>query len=269
MNMKKFLSLCLAAMMVLAVGCSANNGGNAENGGEAKFTAGTYEVTGEGYSTETPIKLSVTFTDTALESIKVVESGETEGIGGAAMETLISQVVEGQTLAVDAVAGATMTTNGFTAAVASAFEAAGADPAEYGYVPGEVEILPACLLLEEVEGEEEGYRYFEYTTDGRTCSDRITFSINEKEMTVHNMVVYNGCDGTSKGFCILSEEMPVDYCVERMEGILCHGSNGSSCPDQCAKALKQAKSYILGEECTACDGQCDGGVKPKANNSTF
>ncbi len=251
--MKKIISFFLAAAMVLAVGCSANNGESAE----AIFTAGTYEVTGEGYAADTPIKLSVTFTDTALESIEVVESAETEGIGGAAMEKLIPQVIEGQTLAVDVVAGATMTTNGFTAAVASAFEQAGVDPAEYGYVPGEVEILPTCALLKEVEGEEEGYRFFEYTTDGTTCSDRITLSIKEDDMTVHDMFVYNGCDGTSKGFCILSKEMPVDYCVERMEGILCHGSNGSSCPDQCAKALKMAKAYILGEACPVCGEGCE------------
>ena len=35
-------------------------------------------------------------------------------------------------------------------------------------------------------------------------------------------------------------------------GILCHGSKGSSCPDQTAKALAQAKVVITGEGCANC-----------------
>ncbi len=69
---------------------------------------------------------------------------------------------------------------------------------------------------------------------------------------VHNLVVYNGCSGTSAGFGALCEGQTVDYCVERMEGILCHGSNGSSCPDQSAKALATAQALINGTLCENC-----------------
>ena len=44
-------------------------------------------------------------------------------------------IVEGQSLDVDAVTGATLTSDAILAAVAKALESAGLDPADYGYAP--------------------------------------------------------------------------------------------------------------------------------------
>ena len=67
-------------------------------------------------------------------------------------------------------------------------------------------------------------------------------------------VVYEGGwnGGTQDAFSALCKGKTIDYCVERMSGILCHGSKGSSCPDQTAKALAQAKVVITGEGCANC-----------------
>ena len=68
-----------------------------------------------------------------------------------------------------------------------------------------------------------------------------------------NVVYEGGCNGgTQDAFSALCKGKTIDYCVERMSGILCHGSKGSSCPDQTAKALAQAKVVITGEGCANC-----------------
>ena len=67
-----------------------------------------------------------------------------------------------------------------------------------------------------------------------------------------NVVYEGGCAGTQDAFSALYKGKAIDYCVERMSGILCHGSKGSSCPDQTAKALAQAKVVITGEGCANC-----------------
>lgn len=260
--MKKILTLCLVGMMmILAVGCAKTTNETTEAATAAPTEAtvdGTkYEGTATGFNDST-IKVSVTMDGEKIAAVEVLEHGETAGIGDTAMETIIGQVVEGQSLAVDAVAGATYSSNGIKDAIANALTENGIDACEkFGYEAAVVEIPCSCTLIAEVAGPqegliEEGYRYFEYMTDGTTCSDRITFSIKEDDLTVHDMAVYNGCDGTSKGFTILADTMTIDYCVERMGGIVCEGSNGSSCPDQCAKALVQAKHIIEGTECTFC-----------------
>lgn len=99
----------------------------------------------------------------------------------------------------------------------------------------------------------EGTRTFKFTTDGRTCSKNVVFDIVGEDQILKNIVYEGGCNaGTQDAFSALCKGKTIDYCVERMSGILCHGSKGSSCPDQTAKALVQAKVVITGEGCANC-----------------
>ena len=77
---------------------------------------------------------------------------------------------------------------------------------------------------------------FEYKTKG-TCSQRILFEINEG--IVHNVEFIGGCNGNLKGICSLVEGMAVEDVIARIDGICC-GMKPTSCPDQLAKALKEA-----------------------------
>lgn len=113
-------------------------------------------------------------------------------------------------------------------------------------------IIPNRLVeVEASEGHKKsvGYRYFDYTTSGTTCSHRITFAIKEDDLTVHEVDVQEACTGTSDCFAALCEGRTIDDCVNRMLGIMCHASPDSSCPDQTAQALQHAKIYLLGESC--------------------
>lgn len=81
---------------------------------------------------------------------------------------------------------------------------------------------------------------FQYRTKG-VCARNITFDIVEGKVT--NVQFEGGCSGNTKGVARLVEGMDAQEAIRRMEGIQC-GFKGTSCPDQLAKAIKQA----LGED---------------------
>ena len=113
--MKKFAALVLAMLMVIsAVGAMA-------------MTAGTYEAAAPGFHGD--VKLAVTVDAEKITAIEVVEHSETEGIGSVALPQLVDAVVANQTIGVDSIAGATVTSDAFKAAMTAALEAAGADMA--------------------------------------------------------------------------------------------------------------------------------------------
>lgn len=78
---------------------------------------------------------------------------------------------------------------------------------------------------------------YEYKTKG-TCSQRILFEIEDNKLT--NVQYIGGCNGNLKGISALVEGMDVDEVISRLEGTKC-GMKDTSCPDQLARALKQAK----------------------------
>ena len=77
---------------------------------------------------------------------------------------------------------------------------------------------------------------FQYRTKG-VCSRNISFDIIDGMVTdVH---FDGGCAGNTKGVARLVEGMHAEEAVRRLEGITC-GFKGTSCPDQLAKAIRQA-----------------------------
>lgn len=82
--------------------------------------------------------------------------------------------------------------------------------------------------------------HYEYKTKG-TCSQLISFDIEDGK--VSNVQFLGGCNGNLKGIGALVEGMPAEKVIERVDGIRC-GMKSTSCPDQLAKALKQAISNI-------------------------
>ena len=77
---------------------------------------------------------------------------------------------------------------------------------------------------------------FKYKTKG-TCSQAIFFEIEDEK--VKNVQFMGGCNGNLKGIGSLVEGMDVKIVIERLEGTKC-GMKQTSCPDQLAKALKEA-----------------------------
>lgn len=77
---------------------------------------------------------------------------------------------------------------------------------------------------------------YEYKTKG-TCSQKIFFEIEDGKLK--NVQYLGGCNGNLKGISSLVEGMEVSQVIARLEGIRC-GMKPTSCPDQLAKALKEA-----------------------------
>ncbi len=81
---------------------------------------------------------------------------------------------------------------------------------------------------------------FEYQTKG-TCSRTILFEIEDNK--VKNVQYIGGCNGNLKGIGSLVEGMDIDEVITRLEGTTC-GPKNTSCPDQLACALKEAKKSL-------------------------
>lgn len=78
---------------------------------------------------------------------------------------------------------------------------------------------------------------YTYKTKG-TCAVQIKFDINEDVVT--NIKFIGGCPGNLNAISKLLDGKTVDYIVDNLEGNLC-GMRGTSCADQLAKAVKEAK----------------------------
>ena len=130
--MKRTLSLLLAFVMVLGLAaCGGNTAQETTAAATAAseeagiYTPGTYTGTAAGKNGD--VKVEVTFTANAIDSVKVVEHSETAGISDGAIENIPAAIVENQSLAVDTVSGATITSDAILKAVADAVAQAGGD----------------------------------------------------------------------------------------------------------------------------------------------
>ncbi len=120
--MKKILCLLLAGLLCMS-GCTSQTSSTDQGG---LYQAGTYTGTANGNNG--PITVEVVFSSDKIESVTVTEHAETAGIADPALERIPADIVEAQSLAVDTVSGATMTSNGILAAVEDCVSQAGADP---------------------------------------------------------------------------------------------------------------------------------------------
>ena len=118
--MKKIFSAgfaILAAALIL-IGC----GSNAK---KMSYTAGTYTATAQGMNGE--VTASVTFDNSSIKKITIDKHQETVGISDAAIKQIPEQIIKMQSLAVDTVSGASVTSKAILSAVSSAVEQAGGD----------------------------------------------------------------------------------------------------------------------------------------------
>ena len=70
------------------------------------------------------------------------------------------------------------------------------------------------------------------------CSQRMTVEIEDG--IIRSLRIMGGCSGNLQGISRLVEGMEAEEAIKRLEGIRC-GFKPTSCPDQLAQALKQAR----------------------------
>ena len=97
-----------------------------ENAGEAALADGSYEVLEWGFSLDTQLPVTVEIKDGAIAAVTVDidSSGETPQIGGTAVELMVPRILAEQSLAVDAISGATSTSNAIKRGIADALQQA-------------------------------------------------------------------------------------------------------------------------------------------------
>lgn len=71
-----------------------------------------------------------------------------------------------------------------------------------------------------------------------TCSSQIDFELENGH--IHNVAFTGGCNGNLKAIGKLVEGQDVDTVISKLKGITC-GFKQTSCGDQLAKALEEAK----------------------------
>ena len=76
----------------------------------------------------------------------------------------------------------------------------------------------------------------QYKTRG-TCSQLINLELDGD--VIKSVEFIGGCDGNLQGISKLVTGMKAEDAINRLEGIQC-GFKPTSCPDQLAKALKEA-----------------------------
>lgn len=129
--MKKSLAMLMTLLFVL-LGTTA---------WAQSYTAGVYTAQTNGNNG--PVTVEVEVSDAEILSVKVTEHAETAGLSDTPIERIPAKIVEGQTLAVDTVSGATNTSNAILKAAEDALAQAGAD----------IEALKAVQEKDETAGE--------------------------------------------------------------------------------------------------------------------
>ena len=79
--------------------------------------------------------------------------------------------------------------------------------------------------------------HYDYKTKN-TCSSMISLDLDGD--VVRNVRFTGGCNGNLQGISKLVEGQTVDQVESALSGILC-GRKPTSCPDQLAKAVREAK----------------------------
>lgn len=105
--MKKLAALLLGALMLITCALAAD-----------AYTAGNYTVTVDGHNGT--ITLTVTTSTEAIVDIKIVEHSETANLGDVAMEKVIADIIAANSVDVDSVSSATISSDAVKTAVAEA-----------------------------------------------------------------------------------------------------------------------------------------------------
>lgn len=117
----------------IGIAFAANNGRYIGEVLGSKVVPGALDnvYVGKAFGMKSDITVEVTMDGETIADVQVVDHDDTDVISDAAIASVPARIVEMQNIEVDAVAGATMTSNGIKNAVAAALESAGVDPANY------------------------------------------------------------------------------------------------------------------------------------------
>ena len=116
--MKKALLGAIVSFSLFLTACGGSSKGYS-------FKAGTYEGSGTGKNGS--IKVSVEVSNDSIKKVDILEQNETPSIAKDALEKIPQDIVKEQSLAIDTISGATITSQGILDAVKDALSSSGVD----------------------------------------------------------------------------------------------------------------------------------------------
>ncbi|NRZ96573.1 FAD-dependent oxidoreductase [Clostridium tetanomorphum] len=119
--MKKTLSIFIMFMFIFTLGACGKSKDTASKGN--KFKPGKYIAEAKGHNGI--IKVEVEVDENKIKNIKILEHKETEGISDLALKDIPKSIIEKQTLAVDIITGATVSSKGVIESITLALKKAG------------------------------------------------------------------------------------------------------------------------------------------------
>ncbi|MDQ0092107.1 fumarate reductase flavoprotein subunit [Paenibacillus anaericanus] len=130
MNLKRVGFVLLGLVLILSVVACSKSASDTNSNSDAaetsgKYKAGTYTATAAGNNGD--VTVEVVFDENSIVSVTVKENSETKGLSDKAIERIPLQIVEGQTLALDVVSGASNSSKAILAAVEDCVKQAGGD----------------------------------------------------------------------------------------------------------------------------------------------
>lgn len=136
--MKKLIKLVITTILITSLilplgACTSGEKETHADIEEASIVAGTYEGVAQGYNGELTISVEIDDEEKII-AIDVGENEETEDIATVAIEKIPGLIVDSQSLDVDVVAGATITSDAIIHGAAKALESANIDLAKYNYI---------------------------------------------------------------------------------------------------------------------------------------
>ena len=124
MKKKNILASLLLAGAMFLTACGGSASSTSAAGGVSGSFTGTAKGMGE-------VSVTLTLTDNVITDCTAKGDEETPGIGSVVIEQFPGEVVEGNTINLDSISGATITSNAFVEAAKAALTEAGLNPDDY------------------------------------------------------------------------------------------------------------------------------------------
>jgi len=176
---KRICALLLAACLALtlfACGQPAPSG---------SLQPGTYTGTGTGHGGPIEVQLVID-KNGAIAELSILSESETPNYAGAALEQLPKRIAKQQSLGLDAVAGATLSSHGVLAAAADAIAKAGGNPKDYGFVPADERADGAEITVTGLSGGEFTFTGAQLKSGYETVAlDTIALNKEDTQRPVH------------------------------------------------------------------------------------
>lgn len=195
---------------------------------EKALTAGTYQATKHGHHSNVTVETIVT--DDAIEAVNVIENGDSYGISDLAVDTVTAAIVEHQSISVDTVTGATLTSRAILSAVEDCLIQAGGENAAMAFA------VP--VPKDEVEKEEISDSYDVVVVGSGLSGISAAMAAQDegaKVLILEKLPYYGGTSQTTFGLLTYPDHHGEDK--EGMTNYLMHRYNG----------YKQGDTYMDGE----------------------